>query len=259
MAFNKWTSDEVKLAYFLYCQLPFGKLHSRNKEIIELANLLGRTPGSIAMKLVNLASLDTNITSNGRVGLKNASKIDRAVWEELNQNWDAFADEVIRKRQTLEKDFPQKLNSEHHVNENGLTQDYFAEDKLAIVSQRQKQNFFRRTILTSYNQRCCMSGLSEPKLLVASHIVAWSEDASNRLNPANGLCLSALHDKAFDQHLISLDEDFRIVLSDTIKERQNEDFIQSAFIAIAGKQIELPNRFRPNLKLLAIHRSRTQR
>lgn len=47
-----------------------------------------------------------------------------------------------------------------------------------------------------------MSGLAEPRLLIASHIVPWSKDKTNRLNPSNGLCLSAIHDRAFDQGFI---------------------------------------------------------
>ncbi len=66
----------------------------------------------------------------------------------------------------------------------------------AIVQVRVNQARFRRAILASYNATCCMSGLRVPKLLVASHIVPWSIDTQNRLNPSNGLCLSALHDHA---------------------------------------------------------------
>ena len=74
-----WTKEQLKLAFHLYCQLPFGKLHSRNREIIELATLIGRSSGAVAMKLVNFASLDPAITSTGRKGLGNASALDREV------------------------------------------------------------------------------------------------------------------------------------------------------------------------------------
>ncbi|MCG3171790.1 MAG: hypothetical protein CALGDGBN_03488 [Pseudomonadales bacterium] len=53
----KWSREQLKLAFHLYCQLPFGRLHSGNPEIIELAAVIGRTPGALAMKLVNFASL----------------------------------------------------------------------------------------------------------------------------------------------------------------------------------------------------------
>jgi len=98
-----------------------------------------------------------------------------------------------------------------------------------------------------------MSGLSEPRLLIASHIVPWSKDKNNRLNPRNGLCLSALHDKAFDRGLIALDNDFRVILSKDL-ERRNEPFVRQFFHPLAGRSITLPERFIPDKTFLARHR-----
>lgn len=258
MAKRDWTHDEIRLAYFLYCQLPFGRLHGRNPEIIALAKLLDRSPGAVAMKLVNLASLDQNITATGRVGLKNASKLDKQVWQELHHNWDQFAEQAISQRQYLEKSLADYQAASTAVSEVPLPQtdaaDYSANNRQSVVMQREKQSFFRRTVLNNYNQRCCMTDLAEPQLLIASHIIPWSEDPTNRLNPANGLCLSALHDKAFDQHLISLDENYRILIGDKLKRRRDENFVQTAFLGLEGKQISLPERFSPNLEFLARHR-----
>jgi putative restriction endonuclease len=75
---NRWNRDELKLAFHLYCQLPFGRLHHRNPEIIELAGRIGRTPSALAMKLVNFASLDPVITASGRKGLSGASRWETA-------------------------------------------------------------------------------------------------------------------------------------------------------------------------------------
>ncbi|WP_230492614.1 hypothetical protein [Martelella alba] len=72
-----WTRDPLLVAFTLYSQLPFGKLHSRNPEIIRFAALINRTPSALAMKLVNLASLDPFIIESGRTGLRGASKTDR--------------------------------------------------------------------------------------------------------------------------------------------------------------------------------------
>ena len=59
-------------------------------------------------------------------------------------------------------------------------------------------------VMSAYNGRCCITGLSLSGLLVASHIIPWSHDRDNRVNPRNGLLLSALHDKAFDTGLITI-------------------------------------------------------
>jgi putative restriction endonuclease len=85
---NKWNIHELKLALALYCQLPFGKMHSRNHDIIRMAEKIGRTPSAVAMKLVNFASLDPEIVNSGRSGLGNASAMDRQVWNKFQKNWD---------------------------------------------------------------------------------------------------------------------------------------------------------------------------
>lgn len=99
-----------------------------------------------------------------------------------------------------------------------------------------------------------MSGMSEPRLLIASHIVPWNQDKANRLNPGNGLCLSALHDRAFDQHLISLTDDLTILVGDAIKRRRDEPMMQSVFLALEGKHIALPEKFMPEKILITQHR-----
>ena len=88
---QKWTDAQLKLAFYLYCQLPFGKLHSKNKIIIEMASFIGRTPNALAMKLVNFASLDPAITSTGRKGLGNASLADQKIWDSFHSDWDTIA------------------------------------------------------------------------------------------------------------------------------------------------------------------------
>lgn len=99
-----------------------------------------------------------------------------------------------------------------------------------------------------------MSGLSEPRLLIASHIVPWSKDKANRLNPSNGLCLSAIHDRAFDKGLMTLTDDFKIVVSEELK-RKNESFVNEVLLPLDGRSIELPERFMPSVELLSRHRA----
>ncbi|NVO84482.1 hypothetical protein [Hymenobacter terrestris] len=90
-----WNRDELLLAINLYCKLPFGQLHKGNPEIIRLAGLLGRTASSIALKLVNFASLDPSLD---RTGMSNASKLDRQVWAEFYADW---AGRVLESEQRL--------------------------------------------------------------------------------------------------------------------------------------------------------------
>lgn len=249
---GRWSRDETKLAFHLYCQLPFGKLHQRNPEIGELAQLIGRTPSAVAMKLVNFASLDPAITGTGRRGLSNASSLDREVWDAFAADWEALAMECQGLRHALKSErHPSIASLDGELD--GLD-DYTGETRAALVEQRVKQTFFRRAVLSSYRGRCCMSGLSEPRLLMASHIVPWSKDKANRLNPRNGLCLSALHDRAFDRGLIALTDDFRVCVSDDLKRHHGVSLVSSALLSLEGKAIELPERFYPEQAFVARHR-----
>lgn len=251
MSTGRWTKDQLKLAFHLYCQLPFGKLHRGNPEIIELASLLGRTPSAVAMKLVNFASLDPAITSTGRKGLAGVSNLDREVWDEFQADWEKLAIESEALRRGL--GVPQSSVPDE-IDEVLIPDDFTGETRRVITEQRIKQSFFRRAVLSSYRGRCCMSGLSEPRLLIASHIVPWSKDRANRLNPSNGLCLSAIHDKAFDKGLITISDDFKIIISAEIRQR-NEPFMNQVILPLDKRNIEMPERFMPDTGFLARHRS----
>ncbi len=252
MSSGRWTRDQLKLAFFLYCQLPFGKLDQRTKEVIELASQIGRTPSAVAMKLSNFASLDPAITSTGRKGLEGASALDREIWGEFNADWDKLATECALLRDSLRAGIGAQEETVDDALEVAAV-DYSVADKKAISLIRVKQNFFRRAVLSSYESRCCMSGVSDARLLVASHIVPWSADVTNRLNPRNGLCLSAIHDKAFDRGLIALTDDFRVIVSDSVR-RSPDTFVQEVLVKLEGREITLPYRFRPTQDFVVRHR-----
>lgn len=250
---RNWSREQLKLAFVLYCQTPFGKLHRKNPKIIELAKLIGRTPSALAMKLVNFASFDPSITGTGRRGLRGASVLDRQVWNEFHADWEGLAVECERLRQHLLREHGKFVEAPLGANDDFMLLDYTGETRQVIAQQRLKQDFFRRAVLASYRGRCCISGVSDPRLLVASHIVPWREDKANRLNPSNGLCLSAIHDKAFDSHLFTLSDDARIVLSKQIK-ASNDAFIRDVFWSMEDRPIELPERFAPDRRFIERHR-----
>jgi hypothetical protein len=251
MATGLWTKEQIKLAFHLYCQIPYGRIYGRNPEVMALAKVIGRTSDAVAMKMLNIASLDPAITSTGRSGLGNASVLDRAVWDEFHSDWERLAVECQLLRQQLDHGDPPELETE---NDSIWSEDFTGETRQVLTTQRVKQHFFRRAVLSSYRGRCCMSGLSDSRLLIASHIVPWRSDKANRLNPSNGLCLSAIHDRAFDKGLISLTDDWRIILSNDLR-AQDEPFMKAIFLPLENKQIEMPERFRPEPVFLAHHRS----
>lgn len=254
MTTTRWTKEQLKLAFHLYCQLPFGKLDMRTREVIWLATLIGRTPGAVAMKLSNFASLDPAITGTGRKGLEGASNLDREVWEEFHADWEKLALECFQLNAQLSQEKAVDAVVELDADEQEGLEDFTGETKRVVTEQRIKQHFFRRAVLSSYRGQCCMSGLSDARLLMASHIVPWSKDKANRLNPRNGLCLSAIHDKAFDRGLISLTDDFKVIVSKELKHKK-EPFITNVLLPLDGRAIEPPERFAPQPEFVAWHRN----
>ncbi len=251
MATGLWTKEQIKLAFHLYCQLPYGRIHGRNPEIMALAKVIGRTADAVAMKMLNIASLDPAITNSGRAGLGNASTLDRAVWEEFHADWERLAVECQLLRQQLDNT---AIDDSALENDVLIPDDFTGETRQVLTTQRIKQHFFRRAVLSSYRGRCCMSGLSDSRLLIASHIVPWSSDKANRLNPSNGLCLSAIHDRAFDKGLISLTEDWRVILSTELRQR-DDAFVKAVFFPIENQPIEMPEKFKPTGEFMNHHRA----
>lgn len=255
MAHRSWSRDELVLAMNLYCQLPFGKLHARNREVISLATALGRTPSSVAMKLCNLASLDPAHQDRGVRGLSKVSAGDRSVWEEFHANWNRLASESELLRE--------KLMGSNGVGEQILTaipralpvSEFGGETEAARqVRVRLAQKFFRRAVLSSYEFRCCITGIRMGSLLIASHILPWSQFPGQRADPRNGLCLSRLHDAAFDRGLIAFDDDYRLILSNDLRRELANAVLSSAFREFEGRVIRLPQKFRPARENLRVHR-----
>ena len=127
------------------------------------------------------------------------------------------------------------------------------------AKQRVGQDQFRKWILGIYNGKCCVTGLDVPEVLRASHIVAWADDAKNRLNPSNGLCLSATYDAAFDKHLITFDDQYRMVLSKSLKDYCTTRVHRQYFLSFEGKKLTLPLKFLPDQTLLEKHRRKLVR
>ncbi len=86
-----WSHDDLVVVCGQYLTLPFGKMHARNSRVIGLAQLLGRTPSSVAMKLDNFASLDPAHQARGISGLANHSRADESTWREFQMNWNEMS------------------------------------------------------------------------------------------------------------------------------------------------------------------------
>lgn len=130
------------------------------------------------------------------------------------------------------------------------------EEVIRSVNVRSNQNVFRKMILKIYNQSCCITGLDIPEVNRASHIIPWAEDVSKRLDPRNGLCLSATYDAAFDKNLISLDDQYRMIISKDITDYYTSESVKEYFINKEGIKITLPSSYYPHKDYLENHRSK---
>lgn len=247
-----WSHDDLLIVCGQYFTLPFGQMHARNPRVVELAQLLGRTPSSVAMKLVNLASLDPAHQARGIKGLSNHTRADELIWREFQTNWNEMS-----------------LTSETRLEELTARQRTVAADEALpgtpfdpiteverIVMVRTMQRFFRKVVMAAYNSTCCITGNPVPELLVASHILPWSDFPEERLNPRNGLCLTAHFDRAFDIGLITLDEQMRLVLSPVFRQYLPNEALESEFVRREGQTLADPDRFSPEPQFIAHHRSR---
>lgn len=245
---QRWTREQTIVAFNLYCKIPFNRVSSSHPKIIKIAKIIGRSPNSVKMKIGNFGSFDPELKKRGIVGLVNASKLDEEVWGEFNKNWEDLAFESEKILTSFEGVDILKKES---INEDDFR---FAEgiEKDRLVKTRVNQSFFRQTVLSANNFTCCITGIDMPELLIASHIMPWSIAAKNRLNPRNGLCLNALHDKAFDKGLMTVTTDFKIKISPKILVKPSAS-IEKWIASFEGKSIMIPERFVPTAEILEYH------
>ena len=248
MAVKNWTRDELLLTFNLYCRTSFGRLHKSNPEVISLAQIIGRTPSAVAMKLVNFASFDPVQQSRKIRGLSNSSRADREIWDEFNTNPEQLAFESQRTvlRFANEK---RKFSEVEIPIPSGPT------ESTRLVRTRLVQGFFRDAVLSSYEFKCAICSFDLPELLSASHIIPWSSNVERRADPRNGLALCAIHDRAFDRGLLAIGDAFDILLSARARINLSESRLHLvALIEAEGKMISLPKRFSPDPEALAYHR-----
>lgn len=245
-----WTREETIVAFNLYCKIPFGKINKSNPDVIRLANIIGRTPSSVGMKLGNLGRFDPELRKRGVGGLTQGSKMDEVVWNEFHGNWDALAYESERLLLQFQKSDEAAFAKD--VAEIPLP---IGLDSVQSVKVRVNQRFFRSAVLSAYDYKCCITGLELPSLLIASHIKPWKESnpETERTNPCNGLCLSALHDKAFDVGLMTISVDFEIRFSKAIHDALPQNIVRDYFLCYEGKKIIKPQRFLPLQSALEWH------
>ena len=253
-----WTREETILCFYLYCQIPFSRTNKSNPEVVKLANLLDRTIGSVVRKLGNLGAVDERLRAFNISGLVNYAKLDKEIFHEFVNNWDVLV--------SVSQKIIEDMNTEKGIEiikliEVTAEEDIIAEftrlsklptEKQVSVNVRIRQSFFRRAVLSNYDNKCCICGVDIPELLIASHIVPWAKDENSRIDPQNGLTLSAFHDRAFDKGLITITPDYCIRISKKVLKSKSE-FIKPSILEFEGKEINLLSKFLPKKEYLEWH------
>ncbi|MEM7680419.1 MAG: HNH endonuclease [Planctomycetota bacterium] len=245
-----WTYDQTLIALRVYLNTEFGRLHNTNPEIVRIAGLLERSPSALGMKCCNFASLDPFHAARGVKGLANRGGVEEQVWsdfqthpdevvEKMEQEWERLAVEGI--------DGPKLVGDEPDVPEG-------PSETTRTVRVRRLQRAFRSAVLVGYKQRCALTGLSVTSLLNASHIIPWSVSEGRRSDPRNGICLNALHDRAFDRGLMTFDEQFRAVLSRELHHDERLGRFTDHFAGLEGQPLAMPERFGPLPEAMSYHR-----
>lgn len=246
-----WTRDEMILAFNLYLKMPFGKISSRNPRVKELADLIGRTDNSVALRLVNYASCDPILQARGVSGMSGGKNVCQPYWDEFYDDREALvfeSERILAKYQHT--DIETKFQKELLDIPEGVT----GETRVSEVKTRVNQNVFRQIVLANYDEKCGLTGIDVPELLVASHIIPWAENKQERLNPENGICLSSLYDKAFDKGLISFSNDKRVIFSIRLKDNVGKDYYARYFAPIENSILVTPRKYNINPQFLEWHR-----
>jgi putative restriction endonuclease len=246
---NHWTKEELILAFNLYWEIPFGKMHNSNPKIVHLANLIGRTPSSIALRLVNFASIDPVLQARGIKGMQGGTNIVKPIWDEYFANREDLiylSEQILAKKEdtSIEKKYKELIQD---------IGDLKGENRERLIKTRVNQSVFRRMVLINYETKCAITGIDIPELLVASHIVPWSKSEKNRLNPENGICLSPLYDKAFDKGFISINKDYEIIISKKLKDKFAKDYYINNFALYENRKISEALNYLPRPEFLSYH------
>lgn len=256
---RRWVRQELLLVLNLYEKLRFGQFDSNQPVVIDVAKRMQRTPGSLAMKLCNLASLDSKLQVRGIVGLQGASNLDREVWAEFQANRDRMVPESEEAMRELfhagDAEEVEVVGDKGVKLQPAASRPEGPTSTSAHVIVRRGQQYFRQAVLSVFSGRCGVTGIGVRELVVASHILPWAKYPRARLEPQNGVALSRLHDGAFDRGLISFDEEYRLILSDRLRGHFPQRALEENFSAYEGRPLTFASDVAsPSPDYLAVHR-----
>ena len=249
MARDLWTREQLILAFNLYLKMPFGQMHSRNPEVQRWATIIGRNANAVAIRLTNFAAVDPYHQQRGIKGMDGGKKQVQPIWDEFNSNKENL---VFESERILAEREHTTIESKYHKILSGL-ENLKGETKVREVKTRVNQHVFRQMVLSNYEGKCAITGIDLPELLIAGHIVPWSENEQERLNPENGICMSSLYDRAFEGGYIGVTEKLDLIVSPTLKKKESEVYYPRYFAPLVGSKLVLPKKYMPKKEFIQYH------
>lgn len=243
----EWTKEQEIVALYMYCLIPFNRVSGTNPQIVNMARIIGRpNANSLKAKIGNFGKFDTNLAA---VGLGHSSHLDEETWNEYNGRWQELEIDALKLIEEFQKNSPE--DSSYNIPTIPV-----GKERECVIKQRVNQNLFRNMVLSAYDYRCCITGISRPELIEACHIIGWKNDERERLNPCNGLAMNVLFHRAFDKFYIGISPDLTVVVSDRLYDGlrgEDKDKTFSFFNQYHESKITLPRKFKPNIDFLDEH------
>ena len=260
-----YDEDELILTLALYKTTDKRDISSSNPSVIRLSgfleavhsgpNGLGRSPGSIKMKMNNFLALDPDYHGTG---CANVGSGDAEVWNSFyDKNFKGLAEEAIKVERRLAEGrstIPHLFESKAAADP-GLNDDVRTYLEIASIERR----IFHNRILGTYNGRCCITGMAERPVILAEHIKPlWLSEGipEERLDPSNGLCLNSFHADAFEKGLFTIDDHMRVEVSPAVikEEQRKRTALTDWLCSYDGWAISPPHSHMPDSAYLEYHR-----
>lgn len=236
---NAWSREDIVIAYALYCITPLNQIKPTNKTIQQVAEIIPHSVASIVMRMKNFQYIDPKAGK----GLRHVAKNDILIYEEFKHDWGALS---------IEAETLTGLALFDSTPLHGAKPLSSLTDKSRVTRERV---FFKKAVLSAYDDKCYISGCTLPQMLIASHIKPYAKCRSEeeRVSPDNGICLNTFYDKAFDSGLITITPSMVIHVSPLARCRENDEFSRKWLLSLEGRVLPIPPRFPPRRVFLEYH------
>ena len=244
MRSNVWSDEELIVACYIY-----NSDWSYTEKIRRALQYLGRNESSVKFRFGNFDNF-----RKGAGGFANGGTHARKIWDKYQENPSEMAELAISLFNGGQVGSASNSESEMATElgvfdiEEGSYREY-------ISKYRKNQDKLRAATLTCAGNRCCVTGISEPMFLIASHIKPWSVcEPKEKTDVHNALCLNTFHDSLFDKYRMTVNESMEIIydpkLEDCIPEKTYRSMIQEY------TEIKVNESNKPATKYLEYHNNR---